>query len=279
MENLVELVSSITEFDMLANEKYGVYSREWIEVDFLSKLEGFTQANSGDEIYAVLVQDRESCVIADDLLTDFQGPFSIIAAGGLLLCERSNGDLNLDNFQSWGSEDVIYDIWQFVDDEKNTNICFGDKTDNTFFPGACFNLGNCDSSLYVDELNAAKQILSEINSNKIQPVLSSEKDNFSTSDSSKLSLYERVKAVINRYEDLYNENEFHLQVYMASIWGDAFKYAAECEGEEYDESFPPPITITADLSAEKIINPDDFVEQLEGMLERLKNGYPIPRNS
>ena len=66
------------------------------------------------------------------------------------------------------------------------------------------------------------------------------------------SLYDKVYDVINRNMIIYDENEFQIQFYLSKRWPDVFKFAAEAEGSEFEASFPPPITIVADLACDEI---------------------------
>jgi len=55
-----------------------------------------------------------------------------------------------------------------------------------------------------------------------------------------VTLYNKIIDIINSNIEIYNNNEFQVQLYMSKKFSDAFKYAhnAETEGlEEWDKNF------------------------------------------
>jgi hypothetical protein len=86
------------------------------------------------------------------------------------------------------------------------------------------------------------------------------------------SLYDKIYEVINRNNMVYEENEFQIQLYMSKRWREAFAAASEAEGSEYDESFPPPVTIVADLAEGTVDDHGSFIEDLEMLLTHLSRG-------
>ena len=86
------------------------------------------------------------------------------------------------------------------------------------------------------------------------------------------NLYDRVYAVINSNDMVYNSNEFKIQMHMKSKWREAFVAAAEAEGEEFDDSFPPPVAIVADLAEDAVADHDLFINDFEKAIRILSQG-------
>ncbi len=86
------------------------------------------------------------------------------------------------------------------------------------------------------------------------------------------SLYDRVYEVIDKNTMVYDENEFQIQLYMSRRWRSAFEAAAQAEGSEFDETFPCPVTIVADLAADAVEDHDAFIEALTMLLPHLSTG-------
>jgi hypothetical protein len=89
------------------------------------------------------------------------------------------------------------------------------------------------------------------------------------------SLYDKVYDVINQNTIIYDENEFQIQFYLSKRWRDVFKFAAEAEGSEFEELFPPPITIVADLAADEVKDHKKFISDLEMLIRYLSKGGRI----
>jgi hypothetical protein len=86
------------------------------------------------------------------------------------------------------------------------------------------------------------------------------------------SLYDRVYAVINSNEIIYSSNEFEIQMHMKNKWREAFVAAAEAEGGEFDDSFPPPVPIVAELVADAVADHDQFINDFEKAIHLLSKG-------
>ena len=67
-----------------------------------------------------------------------------------------------------------------------------------------------------------------------------------------MSLSEKINEIISKNEEVYWNNEFQIQLHMSKKYLLAFKAAAIIESGEFDETFPPPTHIVADLGADKI---------------------------
>ena len=74
---------------------------------------------------------------------------------------------------------------------------------------------------------------------------------------------------------VYDQNEFQIQFYMSKNWRDAFVAASEAEGAEYDETFPPPVTIVADLAEDSVDDHDKFIDDLKMLVRHLSKGGRI----
>jgi hypothetical protein len=89
------------------------------------------------------------------------------------------------------------------------------------------------------------------------------------------NLYDRVYAVINSNEMIYDSNEFQIQMYMKNKWRDAFVAAREAEGEEFDDAFPPPVPIVADLAEDQVNDHDKFISDFKDVIRYLSRGGQI----
>ena len=69
-----------------------------------------------------------------------------------------------------------------------------------------------------------------------------------------MSLSNKINEIISKNEEVYWNNEFQIQLHMSKKYLLAFKAAAIIESGEFDETFPPPTHIVADLGADKIDN-------------------------
>jgi hypothetical protein len=85
-------------------------------------------------------------------------------------------------------------------------------------------------------------------------------------------LHDRVYAVINSNAMIYDSNEFEIQMYMKSKWRDAFVAAREAEGGEFDDAFPPPVPIVADLADDAVADHDKFISDFKGIIRYLSQG-------
>lgn len=86
------------------------------------------------------------------------------------------------------------------------------------------------------------------------------------------SLYDRVYEVIDQNTMVYDENEFQIQLYMSKRWRSAFEAAAVAECSEFDETFPCPVTIVADLAADAVDDHDKFIDELKMLIRHLSKG-------
>jgi hypothetical protein len=86
------------------------------------------------------------------------------------------------------------------------------------------------------------------------------------------TLHDQISELMNNNSMIYDENEFQIQLYMSKKWPEAFEACAVAEGEEYDESFPSPVPIVADLAASHISDPVKFVEDFQGIMRYLSKG-------
>lgn len=86
------------------------------------------------------------------------------------------------------------------------------------------------------------------------------------------SLYDRVYEVIDANTMVYDENEFQIQLYMSKRWRSAFEAASEAEGSEFDETFPCPVPIVADLAADVVKDHDQFIDELNMLIRHLSRG-------
>jgi hypothetical protein len=93
------------------------------------------------------------------------------------------------------------------------------------------------------------------------------------------NLYDRVYALINSNEVVYNNNEFEIQMHMKSKWRDAFVAAAEAEGADFDDSFPPAVPIVADLVADAVADHDQFINDFEKAIRLLSKGGQLQNSN
>ena len=89
------------------------------------------------------------------------------------------------------------------------------------------------------------------------------------------SLYDRAYEVINSNEMIYDSNEFEIQLYMKNKWRDAFVAAREAEGGEFDDAFPPPVPIVADLAEDVVADHDKFINDFKDVIRYLSRGGQI----
>ena len=90
-----------------------------------------------------------------------------------------------------------------------------------------------------------------------------------------MSLSDKINKIISKNEEVYWNNEFQIQLHLSRRWLDAFKEAAIIEAGEFDETFPPPVHVVADLSENKISNHELFLEQFFEVIQNLSKGMTL----
>jgi len=167
MDPISTLIDGLEEFDALANDFGGVFSNEWIDAELLSLLSLAIDSNHGNNIRGLLIEDKNSCIRSDDeLLTDFNGAFTLITVKGISTFQKNFDDIELLNDLSWSDLYGVYNISAFADGNENVYIYFGDSENNAYIWGGSFCLGKCDESLYIEHLNDSKMALSELINDK-----------------------------------------------------------------------------------------------------------------
>ena len=163
MDHISTLIDGLEEFDALANDVGGVFSIEWIDSQLLSLLSLAIDSSHGNKIHGLLIEDKNSSIRSDEeLLTDFNGTFTLITNKGISTFQKNSDDIELLTDLCWSDLYGVYSIWTIADDNENTYIYFGDSENNTYTWGGSFYLGECDESLYIDHLNDSRAALSEL---------------------------------------------------------------------------------------------------------------------
>ena len=90
-----------------------------------------------------------------------------------------------------------------------------------------------------------------------------------------MSLSDEVNKIISKNEEVYWNNEFQIQLHLSRRWLDAFKETAIIEAGEFDETFPPPVHVVADLGEEKISDHDLFLKQFFEAIQNLSKGMKL----
>ena len=88
------------------------------------------------------------------------------------------------------------------------------------------------------------------------------------------NLINKINYIINLNIEIYNNNEFQIQLYISKNFSDAFMYAhnAEIESlEEWDKNFPPTVTAIRDY-AEDQVDAELFLEQFNEVVTKLSKG-------
>jgi hypothetical protein len=167
MDHISTLVDGLEEFDALANEICGVFSSEWIDPELFALLTHAISANHYGEIRCLLIENRNSCVRSDnELLTDFNGAFTLISRNGISTFLKEGDDFELLIDLDWLDLNGVFNLGAFADSKGNTVIYFADSENKKYIWGGSFYLGECDVSLYIQHLNDAKKALSELVSEK-----------------------------------------------------------------------------------------------------------------
>ena len=90
-----------------------------------------------------------------------------------------------------------------------------------------------------------------------------------------MSLYNKITEIISKNEEVYWNNEFQIQLHMSKKYLLAFKTTAIIESGEFDNAFPPPTHIVADLGADKIDNHTMFIEEFFDVITKLSKGLTM----
>ena len=90
-----------------------------------------------------------------------------------------------------------------------------------------------------------------------------------------MSLYDKINKIISKNEEVYWNNEFQIQLYMSRKHLSAFKAAAIIESGEFDQKFPPPTHIVADLGSDQIADHNLFVDQFYEVIIKLSKGLTM----
>ena len=90
-----------------------------------------------------------------------------------------------------------------------------------------------------------------------------------------MSLLDKVNIIISSNEEVYWYNEFQIQLYMSKKYLEAFKEAALIECGEFDENFPPPTHIVADLAENFIKDHDLFLSDFFEAIQILSKGLKL----
>jgi hypothetical protein len=177
VNHLTTLVDGLEEFDALANDNGGVFSSDWIGAQLLSLLSQAVGGYQDGKICCLLIENRNSCLRSgDELLTDFNGAFTLVTSEGVCTFQKSGEDIALLTSQIWASLNQVCDLWSNVDDNGATTIYFGDPLGNTYLWGGNFFLGMCeDESLYIDHLNDSRAALAALTNEKNSPTDSTPK--------------------------------------------------------------------------------------------------------
>ena len=163
MDHISTLVDGLEEFDALANDISGVFSSEWIDPELFALLTHAISANHYGEIRCLLIENRNSCVRSDnELLTDFNGAFTLITRKGISTFLKEGDDFELLIDLDWLDLNGVFNLAAFADSKGNIVIYFGDSENNKYILGGSFYLGDCDVSLYIEHLNDSKKALSEL---------------------------------------------------------------------------------------------------------------------
>jgi hypothetical protein len=167
MDHISTLVDGLEEFDALANEISGVFSSEWIDPELFALLAHAISSNHDGEIRCLLIENRNSCIRSNnELLTDFNGAFTLITRKGISTFLKEGDDFELLIDLDWLDLNGVFNLGAFADSKGNTVIYFGDSENKKYIWGGSFYLGECDVSLYIEHLNDAKKALSELFSEK-----------------------------------------------------------------------------------------------------------------
>ena len=89
-----------------------------------------------------------------------------------------------------------------------------------------------------------------------------------------MTLYNKIIDIINSNIEIYNNNEFQVQLYMSKKFSDTFKYAhnAETEGlKEWNNNFPPTLFTIGDY-VEDQVDAELFLEQFNEVVTKLSKG-------
>lgn len=163
MDHISTLVDGLEEFDALANEISGVFSSEWIDPELFALLAHANSSNHDGEIRCLLIENRNSCIRSNnELLTDFNGAFTLITRKGISTFLKEGDDFELLIDLDWLDLNGVFNLAAFSDSKGNTVIYFGDSENKKYILGGSFYLGECDVSLYIEHLNDAKKALSEL---------------------------------------------------------------------------------------------------------------------
>jgi hypothetical protein len=234
------------------------------------------EGSTPDDIFGVLIENPQSISIDDNERVEaFTGDCSIVTTWGVLGLDRQSDEwLSSDNyFWDLSEESPRLSIWRHVENGQTT-LFFGNASASTRVYGGHFALGKCNTDLYQTELSNAENSLRG---------LYDAHGAFGTADNAggggdapankfQESIWQKVQDLITHNEDVYSENEFQIQLFMSRKWTSAFIATCNAEGDEFDENFPPPVSVVADLGAAAINSPDEFISDLESILARLSDG-------
>ena len=270
------LVDSLTEFDCLCREIHAVYSREYVSPDLMEEITNVLEGSSPEDIFGILIENHQSILLDnEERLEAFTGDCSVITTWGVIGLDRQPDEwLSSDNF-FWdlSEESPRLSIWKHTENGQTT-IFFGNASGNTRVYGGAFALRNCNVELYQTEFSNAVNSLNGLYDGAETLVASGDVDRVGKTPAGQTeeSLWQRVQDLIAKNEPLYSENEYQIQLNMSRKWTAAFIAACNAEGDEFDENFPPPISIVADLGASAIDNQDEFISDLESALKKLSSG-------